>query len=166
MSINRGLNKINLQFIPMRFGYPDNLKPMVDEAMKNRLAEVLDGANLTQLAEDMGVSTQAVFKWKTEGKIKKENAVALAQRMGYSSEWLITGLGKKKAGKEPDVALNVTRLRDIMDAIHHHEKLKRIELSSLTKAKWINEIYCDLALKTKTDIMRRTAEIVDLFAYR
>lgn len=139
---------------------------MVDEAMKKRLKEVLEGANLAQLARDMDVRPQAVDNWKNRGKITKENAFKLAMLRGFNPEWLITGFGKKMPDKDSAIVLNITRLRDVMDAIDHHERLKRIELSNLTRAKWINEIYGDMALKTKAEFMRRTAEIFDLAAYR
>lgn len=139
---------------------------MVDEAMKKRLIEVLQGANLAQLAIEMDVSPQAVDNWKRRGKITKENAFTLARLRGYNPEWLVTGLGKKLSTKESRDSLNVSRLRDVMDAINHFEKMRRIEFSSLMRAKWINEIYCDLALKTKADFMRRTSEIIELANWR
>ena len=139
---------------------------MVDEAMKQRLIEVLAGANLAQLARDMNVSPQAVDNWKKRGKITKDNAFDLAKLQGFNPEWLITGFGKKKAAKESSEVLNVMRLRDVMDAVSHHEKLRRIDLSSMTRAKWISEIYGDIALKNKADFMRRTAEIIELSNWR
>jgi plasmid maintenance system antidote protein VapI len=139
---------------------------MVDEAMKKRLIEVLAGANLAQLADEMDVSPQAINNWKNRGKITKDNAFTLARLRGFNPEWLITGFGKKTGAKESRDQLNIARLRDVMDAIEYHEKHRRIELSSLMRAKWINEIYCDLALKTKADFLRRTAEIIELSNWR
>jgi hypothetical protein len=135
---------------------------MVDEAMKLRLVEVLEGAVLAQIAGEMGVSPQAVNGWKTRGFITAENGFKLAKLRGYNPEWLLTGMGVKKLPTKKPGVLDIKRIAEIMDAISREEKKVRIELSNVQRASYLNEMYCDLRLKSQPDFIKRTAEIIQL----
>jgi hypothetical protein len=135
---------------------------MVDEAMKKRLIEVLNGAVLSQVADEMGVSPQAVNGWKTKGFITAGNGFRLAALRGFNPEWLLTGLGPKKYPAKKAGTLDVRRLAEILDAIEREEKKAHIEISNLQRASYLNEMYCDLRLKSQPDFTRRTAEIIQL----
>lgn len=93
--------------------------------MKNRIIEVLEGANQNQLADELGVSAQAVGKWKKSGKISKDNAISLAKCRGYSPEWLLTGEGLKKPDiiKAPHAGVNLDEdiLTDFLEQLRPHD---------------------------------------------
>jgi phage repressor protein C with HTH and peptisase S24 domain len=135
---------------------------MVDEAMKKRLIEVLEGTVLAKVADEMGVSPQAVNGWKTKGFITAPNGFKLARLRGFNPEWLLTGIGPKKLPTKKAGALDVKRLSEILDAISREEKKVRIELSNLQRASYLNEMYCDQRLNSQPDFIRRTAEIIQL----
>lgn len=135
---------------------------MVDEAMKKRLTKVLEGAVLSKLADDLGVSPQAINNWKNRGQIGTDNGFKLARLRGYNPEWLLIGLGPEKMPSKKAGALDVKRIAEILDAIAQEEKKVRIELSPLQRASYINEMYCDQRLKSQPDFSRRTAEIIQL----
>jgi hypothetical protein len=136
---------------------------MVEETMKTRLNEVLEGAVLAKVAAEMDVTPQAVNNWKTKGFITAENGFLLAKLTGYNPEWLLTGIGPKRlTGKNNHSNLEVKRLAEIMEAIQRTEKHNKIELSTLQRANFINEMYCDQRLKSQPDFLRRTAEIINL----
>lgn len=67
----------------------------IDKKMVERINEVLGDANQAKIAEELGVTPQAITKWKKNGKISKNNAIGLAKVRGYNPEWLISGEGAK-----------------------------------------------------------------------
>lgn len=135
---------------------------MVDEAMKKRLAKILEGAVLSKIAVDMEVTPQAVNNWKNKGFITTENGFKLARLRGYNPEWLLTGFGPEKSPGRKVENLDIKRISEILDAISREEKKARIELSPIQRAGYINELYCDQRLRSQPDILKRTAEIIQL----
>lgn len=60
-----------------------------------RLDQALRVRNKTQtwLAEQLGISDQAISKWKRSGQISRDNAIALCQLLDVNPIWLLEGLG-------------------------------------------------------------------------
>jgi phage repressor protein C with HTH and peptisase S24 domain len=62
-----------------------------------RVKEAIQGADLTQkqTALAIGVSQQSITKWIKEGKITRDNVLALSKVTGFTYTWLSTGQGPK-----------------------------------------------------------------------
>jgi phage repressor protein C with HTH and peptisase S24 domain len=63
----------------------------------DRVKEAIKGADLTQkqVALAINVSPQSVTKWIKDGKISRENVIALSKATGYTYTWLSTGQGPR-----------------------------------------------------------------------
>jgi transcriptional regulator with XRE-family HTH domain len=75
-----------------------NYQPMVDKAddsrgLAERLREALKQSNKTQakLAEEVGVSEQAVGKWLRTGQVSRNRIPAVARSLNASVEWILDG---------------------------------------------------------------------------
>jgi transcriptional regulator with XRE-family HTH domain len=66
-----------------------------DSDLGERIKRALQDKGETHeaLAESLGVSVQAVGKWIRTGHVARKNLVALANALGVSLEWLLTGTG-------------------------------------------------------------------------
>ncbi|HYQ90676.1 MAG TPA: helix-turn-helix transcriptional regulator [Candidatus Competibacteraceae bacterium] len=72
-----------------------------------RLREALQasGMNHSALATAVGVTPQAVSKWFKQGRMARSKLVAVANALGVSVEWLLTGR------ERPPAAEDLTRLQ-------------------------------------------------------
>jgi len=66
-----------------------------------RISHVIveSGVPQTAIARACKVRPQAVFGWKTTGKIENQNLKVLAQMTGYNFMYLLDGEGPKKPGE-------------------------------------------------------------------
>lgn len=137
-------------------------------AMSARITEILNSYNKTskaKLAGNIGVTPQALDKWRKDGKIEPENARSLANHTGYNHDWVIFGDFPKKKPKGRLASLEVERLILIIEAIDNYEKKlpKNTKFSIERRARYMNEMYRDKQLQSASDFSNRMAEIVPLF---
>lgn len=138
---------------------------MVDEAMKIRIAKVLKGANQREIANKIGVSAQAVTKWKKSGTISKENATSLAKLRGFNPDWLISGQEPEKLtqSQRPTIEDPVF-LAKIMNELDVCLAKKHVELPAIKKARIIRVAYNDHISEADTITQTQlSAKIIDLF---
>lgn len=66
---------------------------MRNKIIKERLQQILDeqGVTKTALAKTANVTSQAVNNWFNSGKVSTDSARAIADRFGYSVDWILGG---------------------------------------------------------------------------
>lgn len=64
-----------------------------------RLSMVLAVDTSKALAESLGVSPQAVSSWKSRDSVPYAECVLVAQKLGLSLDWLLTGQGPMRRGE-------------------------------------------------------------------
>lgn len=66
---------------------------MVKSELKDRLKQAIKESNKSQkrIAEEIGITPQALNKWLKDGKASKENLAAFAEATGKSFSWIFLG---------------------------------------------------------------------------
>ncbi|UUC83838.1 helix-turn-helix domain-containing protein [Stutzerimonas stutzeri] len=78
------------------------IKKMRSDGVKDvlqRLSMVLAVDTSKALAESLGVSPQAVSSWKSRDSVPYAECVLVAQKLGLSLDWLLTGQGPMRRGE-------------------------------------------------------------------
>lgn len=74
----------------------------MDDTFRERLEEAFDKYEgpsrglAKRIADKCDVSDQAVGRWRKTGKVQRENLAPLADELGVSVEWLLTGRGEMR----------------------------------------------------------------------
>lgn len=78
--------------------FPTMRKPEEREAFKARITEAIENgpASQKQIAEFCDISETAVSRWKTTGRIDRDNLLALSQISGFRYLYLRDGAGPKR----------------------------------------------------------------------
>lgn len=79
----------------------DTFKDRLDTAFENYPGQRRGLAK--RIADKCHVSDQAVGRWRRTGKIQRENLGPLAEELGISLEWLLTGRGAMRRKEVTDV---------------------------------------------------------------
>lgn len=77
----------------------DSFRDRLDEAFETFPGQRRGLAK--RIADRCHVSDQAVGRWRKTGKVQRENLAPLADELGVSVEWLLTGRGQMRR-KEPE----------------------------------------------------------------
>lgn len=68
------------------------------------------------LADELGVSVNAVSKWKITGKISRKNAIRLSEKLGISLDRLL----RAQAGIQPEAAQQITTADPTLNKVIAH----------------------------------------------
>lgn len=83
----------------------------MDDTFRDRLEEAFDQypgprrGLAKRIADKCEVSDQAVGRWRKTGKVQRENLAPLADELGVSLEWLITGRGEMRRRSVEDMEI-------------------------------------------------------------
>lgn len=119
------------------------------------ILDALERLQKTQfwLAEEVGVSPQAVTKWIQTGKINRENAVQVAHVLGISIDTLIGGprSNQQQIGQAIE-ALSDEHQQQVLDFIQYKIEKSETFMSQERAARYLKMID-----DIKTDMARRAA---------
>lgn len=79
----------------------DDFKNRLDEAFQSYPGQRRGLAK--RIAEKCEVTDQAVGRWRKTGKVQRENLAPLADELGVSLEWLLTGRGSMRRAQLEDM---------------------------------------------------------------
>ena len=125
------------------------------------------------MAKRVGLGAASWKRLELEGRAPKADVLAQLVEMGFSADWLLTGVGsmRRDATSEtadaPDqrqaAAIDIAVLEEATEVIEVLLAEFRRVMDANTKAKVIARIYAYLVTETEVAEAKRTAEVIRLF---
>lgn len=84
----------------------DNFRDRLDEAFETFPGQRRGLAK--RIADRCHVSDQAVGRWRKTGKVQRENLAPLADELGVSVDWLLTGRGQMRRKDPEDMTVAIS----------------------------------------------------------
>ena len=157
---------------------PKSEQPVLPVAeILDRLRELYDAKNETELARILEVPQSTLSSWKQRGSIPFEVLLARSAQLGVSLDWLIFGRGEsdRKVGQIdrevlalaveislPDGVVDQEFLPFIVDNIHHYYVVLANVAEALRTAGMVDET---TAWQKVTETARRFREIISVEYY-
>lgn len=120
--------------------------------MRVRMLREERGWSQAELAEHLpGVKQQSVDQLE-QGKVLRPRFLPeLAALFGTSVQWLLTGHGDRRAAVSSEAAVDITLLKDVVEAVDNAEESGKYELSREERAKLIAAVYDLMQREEKRD---------------
>ena len=132
------------------------------------------GLNQEAMAKRVGLGAASWKRLELEGRAPKADVLAQLVEMGFSADWLLTGVGSMRRDSTPEAAgtpdqqqadtpVDIAVLEETTEVIEVLLAEFRRVMDAKTKAKVIARIYAYLATENEEAEAKRTAEVIRLF---